>query len=265
MSDPFSDLHQFSDVDATADAARFIAFLEWTDSRPDVQSRRVRSYDLLRVESRARILDVGCGIGTVVGELRARGVEAVGVDASSDMVEQARARVDGAEFLVADAMNLPFPDASFAGYRSERVYQHLSDPVGALLEAHRVLAPGGRIVLVDQDWDALMIDSDDKEIGRAVVLGYSDAIVDGWMGRRSRAALVDAGFDDVQVEVETFVLDYDYAEPFLQTLVEPAVERGRIARGEADDWMAEQQQRARDGRFFGAMSHVIANATKKDG
>lgn len=262
MTDRFTDLHQFRDVDATEDAARFIAFLEWTDTRPDVPARRARTYGLLRIAPGARVLDVGCGLGTVVGELRSRGADAVGVDASAEMVEQARARVAGAEFLVADAMQLPFPDASFAGYRSERVYQHLSDPVGALREAHRVLAPGARIVLVDQDWDALMIDSDDKDVGRAVVLGYSDSIVDGWMGRRSRAALVDAGFADVRVEVETFVLDFDYAQPVLDTLVEPAVAFGRVARRDADAWIAEQRQRARDGRFFGAMAHVIAHATK---
>jgi SAM-dependent methyltransferase len=264
MTDPFSDLHQFSDVDATSDAARFIAFLEWTDTRSDIQQRRARSYDLLGVAPGGRIVDVGSGLGTVVGELRARGADAVGVDASAEMVAEAQRRVDGAEFVVADATELPFPDASLDGYRAERVYQHVSDPGRALREARRVLRPGGRIVLVDQDWDALMFDSDDKEVERAIVLAYSDAIVDGRMGRRSRAALVDAGFADVQVEVETFVLDYDYAAPVLETFVEPAVASGAVTRDDADAWIAEQRQRGRDGRFFGAMSHVIAHATRTD-
>jgi SAM-dependent methyltransferase len=47
-----------------------------------------------------------------------------------------------------------------------RVYQHLDEPLGALAEAHRILKPGGRIVLVDPDWGGLVVDADGQEVFR---------------------------------------------------------------------------------------------------
>jgi ubiquinone/menaquinone biosynthesis C-methylase UbiE len=261
MTQDFSDLHRFENVDATAEAGRFVEFLEWTDSRPDVGVRRRRSYELLRVEPGARIADVGSGLGTVVRELAELGAEPVGVDASAEMVEQARRRVPGGDFRVADAAALPFDDGELDGYRAERVYQHVRDPAAALAEARRVLVPGGRIVLVDQDWDALVVDGNDRRVTRAIVLAYADSMVDGWAGRRARRHLLDAGFENVAVEIDAVTItDYDYVEPLIGPLADTAVSAGVVTRAEADAWAEDQRRRGAEGRTFAAMSHVIASA-----
>ncbi|WP_318783837.1 methyltransferase domain-containing protein [Streptomyces spectabilis] len=49
------------------------------------------------------------------------------------------------------------------------MFHELADPARALAEVRRVLVPGGRIVLVGQDWDALVIDSDDPDLTHTVV------------------------------------------------------------------------------------------------
>lgn len=261
MSSAFDDLHRFDSVDATGDAARFVRFLERVDAQPHVQVRRRRSYDLLWLTAGDRVVDVGCGTGTVLGELGELGVQATGVDASAEMVARVRERVPGAMVLHGDAEALPLPDASMAGYRAERVYQHLHDARAALGEARRVLRPGGRVVLVDQDWDALVIDSDDAPATRAVVRAFSDSLVDGRAGLKHRARLIDAGFQEVEVEAETVALaDSESMELIVGTVAQQA--SNALGAEAVQEWLAEQRRRADSGRFLALMTHVIASATR---
>ena len=74
------------------------------------------------------------------------------------------------------APQLPFADATVDGYRADKVFHELSEPARALDEALRILAPGGRIVLVGQDWDTYVIDSDDPALTRAVVSARADLV-----------------------------------------------------------------------------------------
>ncbi|MFG1834228.1 CPCC family cysteine-rich protein [Micromonospora chersina] len=66
-------------------------------------------------------------------------------------------------------LSLPLPVQAVPGCRADKVLHVLPDPAAALAGAHRVLTPGGRIVLVGQDWDALMIDSSHPDLTRAIL------------------------------------------------------------------------------------------------
>lgn len=258
----FDRLHDFDRVDESEHAQQLIAFLAWVESKPNVIARRRRSYELLAARPGTVVADIGCGIGTVVAELHELGVRAVGVDSSEAMIREAARRAPGAELHVADAATLPLPDGALAGYRAERVYQHLADPVPALAEAMRTLEPGGRIVLVDQDWDAFIVDGDDRETTRAMLHGFADSIPNGWAGRRNGHALAAAGFVDIAVEAEAVTwLDYEEAAPILPALEAAAVDAG-VAEDVAAAWLGEQRRRGEEGRFFAAMTHFLASATR---
>lgn len=109
-----------------------------------------------------RILDVGCGPGTITAGL-ARIVgedgEVLGVDLSADVIELARqsaAPADGnLRFEVHDVMDLDVPDASYDVVHAHQVLQHLQDPVAALREMHRVTRPGGLVAVRDADYGAM--------------------------------------------------------------------------------------------------------------
>lgn len=91
------------------------------------------------------ILDLGCGTGTLTGELALRAARVVGVDASPEMIAAARRAFPQLEFLVADALELPF-GAEFDVVFSNAVFHWLPDHDRLLKNIHRVLKPGGRLV-----------------------------------------------------------------------------------------------------------------------
>lgn len=98
---------------------------------------------LAAVRGHARVLEVGCGTGRLLVQVRAP--VAIGVDVSAAMLAQARAR--GLEVLRADAHALPFADRSFDGIVAGKgVFRYL-DAARAFAECARVLAPGGVLAL----------------------------------------------------------------------------------------------------------------------
>ncbi len=92
-----------------------------------------------------RLLDVATGPGYVAAEAARRGASVVGVDFSSSMVAEARRRCPDMEFREGDAEALPFPDGTFDAVVMNFGMLHLARPDEALVEAHRVLRPGGRV------------------------------------------------------------------------------------------------------------------------
>jgi ubiquinone/menaquinone biosynthesis C-methylase UbiE len=100
------------------------------------------------------VLDVGCGTGVLTAALatavgpRAR---VVGVDASADMIDRARATRPGCTFAVGLAESLDHPDAAFDVVASSLMIHHLPEDLRhrALAEMHRVLRPGGRLLVAD--------------------------------------------------------------------------------------------------------------------
>jgi SAM-dependent methyltransferase len=93
---------------------------------------------------RGRTLDLGCGEGRLARDLAALGHDVVGIDVSPTMIAAAREAAPEVELHVADAAALPFEDGSFGLVLAFMSLQDADDLSGAIREAARVLAPGGR-------------------------------------------------------------------------------------------------------------------------
>ena len=99
----------------------------------------------------ARILDAGCGCGLALGELRARFAPTAlaGVDSDAALVLAARAADPRADVRVGDVAKLDFADASFDLVLCHQVLHHTPAPARVIAELHRVLAPGGVLLLAE--------------------------------------------------------------------------------------------------------------------
>jgi len=110
-----------------------------------------RALALAAVPSGARFLDVGCGTGRWVRRYEESGFAVVGVDATIEMLQIARARRTRSPLVVGLAENLPFSDAAFDCLSDITVVQHFPYELQskALQEMIRVLKPGGWLILLE--------------------------------------------------------------------------------------------------------------------
>lgn len=100
--------------------------------------------DAARVKSGIKVLDIASGPGYVSAAAAKRGAIVLGVDFSNSMVEHARRLHPGIDFREGDAEELPVGNGLFDAAVMNFGILHLGRPEKALVEAHRVLHPGGR-------------------------------------------------------------------------------------------------------------------------
>lgn len=145
------------------------------------------------LEPHMRILDVGCGPGSITIDL-ARHVplgHVTGVDtaAASDTLAKARAQAEkegvrNVEFRVGDALALPFPDGTFDVVHAHQVLLHVDDAVGMLREMRRVAKPGGLVACRTYDTGTLLLYPPDARLDR--LQAVFQRVMESW-GRTTRA------------------------------------------------------------------------------
>lgn len=119
------------------------------------------AFDALSILPSDHVLDLGFGGGALTRRLLDAGARVAGVDRSEPMVVRANARWASAvqqgrvRFLVGDAHALPLGAGAFTAAASVNTLYFWPDPVPVLVELHRVLGPGGRLVLCFQTADAV--------------------------------------------------------------------------------------------------------------
>jgi SAM-dependent methyltransferase len=128
-------------------------------------------YLLPRLAGTDRVLDVGCGPGTITVGLAARvpGGAVTGIDAAGDVLDLARQEAGrqgrrNVRFEAGDVYRLGFGDGSFDVVHAHQVLQHLSDPVAALAEMRRVCRPGGLVAARDSDYGGMLWYPEDPEL-----------------------------------------------------------------------------------------------------
>ncbi|MDD7938401.1 methyltransferase domain-containing protein [Actinomycetospora lutea] len=160
-----------------------------------------------------RILELAAGTGAVTRELLATcpDAEITATDLNPAMVELSTSRVPGPTWQVADAVALPFPDASFDRVVCGFGVMFVPDKKAAFTEAARVLAPGGRLLFTT--WDALASHGFGHPLGLALeqvfagdVPAFLEAVPHGYHDTEQVGADVRAGGLEV-VDVATLTLE----------------------------------------------------------
>jgi ubiquinone/menaquinone biosynthesis C-methylase UbiE len=270
----------FAQVDRMPDPASLVRGMDETSRWEVVQELRAHTAAFLRVGPGSSVLDVGCGPGDVViGFARATGpgARAVGIDASTVMVDEARRRAADAgvtaEFSVGDAMALDFPDGTFDACRSERTFQWLADPALALGEMIRVTRPGGAVAVIDSDWATFSFEHPDSAASRKIVEFFHGTRPGQTVGRRLRGLFRRAGLDEVTtvaraVLFEEWDPDTQGGPPGLPPIslfIGGLVQAGALTEQEGTTWLAQAAQVARDGDFCGSLTMYAVCGRKPAG
>jgi demethylmenaquinone methyltransferase / 2-methoxy-6-polyprenyl-1,4-benzoquinol methylase len=173
---------------------------------------RERAAHLARVGPGSRALDVATGTGDLAIELAGRGAEVTGLDFSEPMLELARGKAPGMEWVQGDALELPFGDGKFDAVTVGFGARNFSDLERGLREMARVTRPGGRVVVLEitapqkpplswffRVWFDRVVPALGRVAGDADAYTYLPSSVRRFPGPRELAAgLAAAGLEDVR-------------------------------------------------------------------
>jgi arsenite methyltransferase len=147
----------------------------------DAAARRQALRGALHLQSGEYGLYIGSGPGLAPCEI----AEALGPTGRLAVVEknaamltltERRAAEDGLlnrlDLREGDAAALPYPDGAFAFVGSAQVFEYVPDVARAVAEAYRVLRPGGRLALIDTDWQTLIWHADDAHLAARVATAW---------------------------------------------------------------------------------------------
>ncbi|MHA6615461.1 methyltransferase domain-containing protein [Pseudonocardia sp. DLS-67] len=183
--------------------------LEAVYTTPDVVGQRREVRRILALRPGEHVVDIGAGPGLLAAEMAAevgRDGRVHAIEPSDSMRALAAARTrppDAApvEIAAGSADALPLPDASVDAAVSTQVLEYVADVPGALAEAHRVLRPGGRLLVLDTDWDSIVWRSRDDARAARVLAAWDAHLADPNLPRTLVPTLRAAGFTEVRVRV----------------------------------------------------------------
>ncbi len=254
-----------------ADAARRV---EATYLAPDVVAQRDATLRVLELRPGERVLDIGSGPGLLAHEMATRVGAAgrvSGLDLSESMLALSRARcaeLPWVDFRAGDATELPFPDGEFDVAVSTQVYEYVADVDAALRDAHRVLRPGGRLLVVDTDWDSIVWDSGSPARMNQILDAWSEHLVDPHLPRTLRSRLQRAGFRVERCQVIPLLNpDFDpdtYSHGLMGIIATFVVGRRGVSAADAAGWLEDLRTRGERGSYFFSLNRYLFLAVKPD-
>jgi SAM-dependent methyltransferase len=234
---------------------------------PDVANQRDKVVAMLAPRAGENALDIGCGPGlttqALAQQIGATG-KVIGVDIAAPMLAIALKRCENlpqVSFSQCDILSMPYENASFDIALATQVYEYVEAIDEALVELARVIRPGGRVLLVDTDWESCVWGSSDDARMRRVIDTWNQHIPEPQLPRTLKSRLERAGFDDVKVDVIPLVnLAYDlhtYSVGMSKVIGNFAAGRNGLSAQDIVEWQADLKKQGDKGQYFFSLNRYV--------
>jgi ubiquinone/menaquinone biosynthesis C-methylase UbiE len=257
-------------IDFDAEMSRRV---EAVYSTADVVEQRRAVRQALVLRGGERVLDIGVGPGFLAAEIAVEvgaGGRVCGIDPSESMLAIARTRAGPAggaaiELKPGDANNIPYPDATFDVATATQVLEYVQNVPGALLEIRRVLRPGGRILVLDTDWDSVVWHTSDRARMRRVLTAFEEHLSDPHLPRTLQRSLERAGFDAAAPRILPLLnAGYQpntYSAGLMELVAGFVSGRNGVTAAEAQAWADELRSLGPD--YFFSLNRYLFGATSR--
>jgi ubiquinone/menaquinone biosynthesis C-methylase UbiE len=242
-----------------------------------IKKNKQRTYTWMHIQPGHAVLDVGCGPGIdtiALAELVGPTGQVIGVDVDAAMIAEANRRVEQARCRgwcrheLGEAAALPLETGTFDSCRSERLFQHVYNPAGVLLEMARVTKQGGWVVILDADHGTWSIDTPEVDIERRLTRALAERmVINGYAGRQLYGLFKQRQFIDIHVEILPLYFT-SYAQfrygTHMNAIEREALAAGLVTEEELKRWQQNLEAAETTGKFFAHAAGVLVAGRKAE-
>lgn len=247
-----------------AEASRLI---EAAYATPDIAATRGAVFRALNLRSGDHVADIGCGPGYLLADLApavGQSGRVLGIDVSEAMVETSRQRCSAwsnVEVAVGDVTALDITNGALDAVSTMQVMAYVPGLDAALIELCRVLRPGGRLVILDTDYDGLVWQSRDRERMRKVRDAYDAHAPWPDVVRLLPDKLGGNGFELERLEVAPIVTTNYHPNTFVygfaRFIARFVVQSGGMDGAQVQAWLDEFDELERDRAFLFSLPRFV--------
>lgn len=254
--------------------ARYERMFEWRDGQAALLAPAA-------IGRGHRVLDFGSGPGFMalaIADMVGESGHVHGVDINARFVADATQRAAGRGHVsfhhVADG-RIPLPDGAVDRVLCKNVLEYVPDVGATLAELRRVLAPGGRIHVMDSDWGFVVVEPWGKADVDRYFAAASVAFREPHIGRKAQGLLRRHGFADIEVRIQAFADTAGRSLPVIRNMrsyIDAAIEAaGRtgaapaLSAEEADALLADAERAVDAGTFLFALPQFLVSGNKPSG